>query len=34
MDKLTLNNQITIPLTGLGVYQITDEFECRNTVES
>ena len=34
MDKLTLNNQVTIPLTGLGVYQITDEFECRNTVES
>ena len=32
MDKLTLNNQITIPLTGLGVYQINNLDECEHTV--
>ncbi len=32
MDKLTLNNQVTIPLTGLGVYQINNLDECEHTV--
>lgn len=32
MDKLTLNNQVTIPLTGLGVYQINNLDECEYTV--
>ena len=32
MDKLTLNNQVTIPLTGLGVYQIYNLDECEQTV--
>ena len=32
MDKLTLNNQVTIPLTGLGVYQINNLAECEHTV--
>lgn len=32
MDKLILNNQITIPLTGLGVYQINNLDECEHTV--
>lgn len=32
MDKLTLNNQVTIPLTGLGVYQISNLDECEYTV--
>lgn len=32
MDKLTLNNQATIPLTGLGVYQINNLDECEHTV--
>lgn len=32
MDKLTLNNQVTIPLTGLGVYQINNLDECKHTV--
>ena len=31
MDKLILNNQITIPLTGLGVYQINNLDECEHT---
>lgn len=32
MDKLTLNNQVTIPLIGLGVYQINNLDECEYTV--
>ncbi|STY70993.1 Glyoxal reductase [Megamonas hypermegale] len=32
MDKLTLNNQATIPLTGLGVYQINNLDECEHTI--
>lgn len=32
MDKLILNNQVTIPLTGLGVYQINNLDECEHTV--
>lgn len=32
MDKLTLNNQVTIPLTGLGVYQINNLDECEHTI--
>ncbi|NJE28835.1 aldo/keto reductase [Megamonas funiformis] len=32
MDKLTLNNQVTIPLTGLGVYQINNLDECEHAV--
>ena len=32
MDKLALNNQVTIPLTGLGVYQINNLDECEHTV--
>lgn len=31
-NKLTLNNQVTIPLTGLGVYQINNLDECEHTV--
>ena len=32
MDKLTLNNQVTIPLTGLGVYHLNTLDECQHTV--
>ena len=34
MEYVVLNNGLKMPKLGLGVYQITDEFECRNTVES
>ncbi len=34
MEYVVLNNELKMPKLGLGVYQITDEFECRNTVES
>ena len=33
MEYVVLNNGLKMPKLGLGVYQITDEFECRNTVE-
>lgn len=34
MEYVVLNNGLKMPKLGLGVYQITDEFACRNTVES
>lgn len=34
MEYVVLNNGLKMPKLRLGVYQITDEFECRNTVES
>lgn len=34
MEYVVLNNGLKMPKLGLGVYQITDEFECRNTVGS
>lgn len=34
MEYVVLNNGLKMPKLGLGVYQITDEFECRNTIES
>lgn len=34
MEYVVLNNGLKMLKLGLGVYQITDEFECRNTVES
>ena len=34
MEYVVLNNGLKMPKLGLGVYQITDELACRNTVES
>lgn len=32
MDYVTLNNGVEMPLEGLGVFQVTDEGECRRAV--
>ena len=32
MDKIVLNNGIEMPLLGFGVFQITDEGVCENSV--
>ena len=32
MDFITLNNGVEMPLEGLGVFQVTDEGECRRAV--
>lgn len=32
MDEVTLNNGVRMPLEGLGVFQVTDEEECKRAV--
>lgn len=34
MDTVQLYNGVKIPLLGFGVFQITDEVECENSVRS